>query len=121
MKKENFVTLVFGTIGGILFALGMCMCLIPAWDAFRQGVIIGVAGIFLLLAMIFVRRKMQGKRIAFSAKTAGRILLGAAGALLLGLGMCMAMVWELLLPGIAVGIVGILFLIFLIPICKGVK
>lgn len=121
MKKENFVTLIFGAIGGILFALGMCMCLITEWDAFRQGGIIGAAGILLLFAMIFVRRKIQGKRIAFSAKTAGRILLGAVGALLLGLGMCLAMAWELLLPGIAVGIMGILLLLFLIPLCKGVK
>lgn len=29
MKKKDFVTLVMSTIGGILFALGMCMGLIP--------------------------------------------------------------------------------------------
>ena len=29
MKKKNFVSLLFGTVGGILFALGMCMCLLP--------------------------------------------------------------------------------------------
>ena len=27
MKKKNFVTLILSTIGGILFALGMCMAL----------------------------------------------------------------------------------------------
>ena len=32
MKKENFVSLILGTVGGILFALGMCMCWgPPAW------------------------------------------------------------------------------------------
>ncbi len=25
MKKKNFVTLIMSTVGGILFALGMCM------------------------------------------------------------------------------------------------
>lgn len=34
MKKKNFVSLVFGTVGIILFALGMCMCLLPEWGAF---------------------------------------------------------------------------------------
>lgn len=29
MKKSNFVAMVMGTVGGILFALGMCMGLIP--------------------------------------------------------------------------------------------
>lgn len=34
MKKSNFVAMILGTIGGILFALGMCMTLIPEWNAF---------------------------------------------------------------------------------------
>lgn len=29
MKKKNFVSMIMGTIGGILFAIGMCMCLLP--------------------------------------------------------------------------------------------
>ena len=41
MKKSNFVAMILGTIGGILFALGMCMALIPEWNAFRQGVVMG--------------------------------------------------------------------------------
>lgn len=36
MKKSNFVAMILGTIGVILFALGMCMTLIPEWNAFRQ-------------------------------------------------------------------------------------
>lgn len=28
MKKENFVSMVIGAAGGILFAIGMCMCLL---------------------------------------------------------------------------------------------
>ena len=29
MSKKNFVSLILGTVGGILFALGMCMAMIP--------------------------------------------------------------------------------------------
>ncbi len=53
MKKSNFVAMILGTIGGILFALGMCMALIPEWNAFNQGIVMGViglAGIVLLLS-----------------------------------------------------------------------
>lgn len=33
MKKKNFVSMIMGTVGGILFAIGMCMCLLPQWNA----------------------------------------------------------------------------------------
>lgn len=64
MKKENFVTLILVTIGGILFAVGMCMCLLPEWNAFTQGVVVSAVGAAVLLAMLIVRRKMKGKLAA---------------------------------------------------------
>lgn len=120
MKKKNFVTLILSTVGGILFALGMCMALLPQWNAMNQGVLLGGAGLAVLLVMVLVRRKMSGKpAIAFSARAAGITLLAVAGALLLGVGMCMTMVWNMLIAGIAVGIAGILVLLGLIPAVKG--
>ena len=29
MEKKNFITLVLGTVGGLLFSIGMCMCFLP--------------------------------------------------------------------------------------------
>lgn len=123
MKKSNFVSMIIGTIGGILFAIGMCMCLLPAWNAFSQGVVVSCIGIVVLLAMLAVRRKMQGKPIIqLNGKAIGTVALGIVGALTLGVGLCMTMVWEgLMISGIAVGVVGILLLICLIPVCKGLK
>lgn len=71
MKKSNFVAMILGTIGGILFALGMCMTLIPEWNASRPGV-----------------------------------------------GMCMTMVWSNMVPGIVIGLAGIVVLLCLIPFLK---
>lgn len=123
MKKENFVTLILGAIGGILFALGMCMCLVTQWHAFIQGIVVGVIGLAVLLAMLVVRRKMQGKpAITWNAKAAGMVALGIAGALALGVGMCMTMVWDgLFALGIVIGIVGIVLLLSLFPLCKGLQ
>ena len=123
MSKKNFVTLILSTIGGILFAIGMCMCMLPEWGALTPGVVIAAAGLVVLLIMVMVRRKMEGKSIIvkISAKTVGTVLLGIAGALALGIGMCMTMIWSMLIPGIIVGIIGIVLLICLIPVVKGLK
>ena len=122
MKKKNFVSMIFGTVGGILCALGMCMCLLPQWGAFRPGVVIAAVGLAVLLAMWIVRRRMEGKpAISFSAKAVGTVALGVLGALGLGVGMCMTMVWNLMVPGIVVGIAGIVLLLCLIPVVKGLE
>ena len=123
MKKENFVTLILGTVGGILFAIGMCMCLLPEWNAFTQGVVVAAIGLIVLLVMLIVRRRMEGKpAIQITGKAVATVALSIVGALVLGVGMCMTMVWEgLMIPGIIVGVIGIVLLLCLIPLCKGLK
>ena len=122
MRKKNFVSLIMGTVGGILFALGMCMCLIPEWAAFTQGVVIAAVGLVVLLILLAVRRKMEGTPfVHLNAKAIGTVLLGIVGALVLGVGMCMVMVWNMLVWGVVIGIVGLVLLLCLIPICRGLK
>lgn len=123
MKKKNFVSMILGMIGMILFALGMCMAMLPQWNAFRQGIILGCVGLLVLLIMLLVRRKMEGKPvIEINIKTMGTALLAIIGALVLGVGMCMTMVWDgMMIQGIVVGIIGIVVLMSLIPLCKGLE
>lgn len=122
MKRSTFVAMILGVIGGILFALGMCMALISEWNAFRPGVIMGAIGIVVLLIMVFVWRKMENKApIKLSGKTIGATLIGIVGALLLGVGMCLTMVWSHMVIGIVVGIAGVVVLLCLIPFVKGLK
>ena len=59
--------------------------------------------------------------IQLNAKAVGTILFGIIAAIVLGVGMCMVMVWHITLWGIVVGIAGILLLLCLIPMCKGLK
>ena len=122
MKKKDFVTLILSTVGGILFALGMCMALLPEWNAFTPGVVVGAVGAVILLVMVMVRRKMSGKPdIVFNGRAIAITLLGVAGAIILGVGMCMTMIWDMMVAGIVVGIVGIIALLCLIPAIKGLK
>lgn len=122
MKKSTFVATILGTIGGILFALGMCMALIPEWNAMNQGIVMGVIGVAVLLIMVLVWRRMEHKEpIKISGKTIGATLIGIVGALLLGIGMCLIMVGGQMIIGIVVGVIGIVVLICLIPFIKGLK
>lgn len=120
MKKSNFVALILGTISMVLFALGMCAALLPEWNLFRQGVISGIAGIILMIVTLIVWRRMEGKEpIRLSAKTVGSVVVGILGALLLGVGMCLCMVFNHMLLGIIIGVIGIVVLLMLIPLTKG--
>jgi len=121
MKKSNFIALILGVIGGVFFALGMCMTLLPEWNMGHQGIVAGVIGAGILLADLFIWRRMEGKEpIKVSPKTIGTVVVGIVGALLLGVGMCFTMVFGKMVLGIVVGIVGIVVLLMLIPLVKGI-
>jgi len=121
MKKKDFVTLIVGVVGGLLFSLGLCMALLPEWNAFMPGVICTGIGFVTLLVLIALRCGKSGRKLHINWKLTGKIAYGVLSALVLGAGMCMILVWQLLLPGIAVGIVGIVMLLFLIPMFVGLK
>ena len=122
MKKSNFVAMILGTIGTVFFALGMCMALIEEWSMRNQGTACGVAGLVILLITLIVWRKMEGKApIRPSGKNIGTVILAVFGALLLGVGMSLTMVFGKLILGIVIGLVGIVALLMLIPLTKGLK
>lgn len=122
MKKSNFVAMILGTIGMVFFALGMCMTLIEEWGMFRQGIVAGVVGLVILLITLLVWRRMEGKEpIKLSGKTVGTVVLAIFGALLLGAGMCFSMVFGKMVLGVVIGLVGIVALLMLIPLTKGLK
>ncbi len=120
MKKSNFIALLLGTVSGLLFALGMCMALLPEWGAFLPGVVLGGAGLILAVITWCIWRKMEHKApLKISGKVLLRIAVGVLGALALGVGMCLCMVWQQMIWGIVVGIAGIAILLCLIPLIKG--
>ena len=122
MKKSSFVAKMLGTVSGVLFSLGMCMALLPEWNAFKQGIVFGAVGIVLGLITLIVWRKMENKA---PIKLNGRMILitafGILGALTLGVGMCFCLVWEKFVIGTIIGLAGILLLLMLIPMTKGLK
>lgn len=122
MKKSSFFAFVLGTVSGVFFAIGMCMALLPQWNAFKQGIGMGCSGLVLALITLIVWRRMEHKEpIHITGKMILIILLGVLGALGLGVGMCLTMVWSHIISGIVVGLIGIVLLLSLLPVCKGLR
>lgn len=122
MKKSSFIALVMGTISGVLFALGMCMALLPEWNAFWEGVIFGGVGLVLGVITLLVWCKLENKKLPkMNGKNVFRIVYAVVAVLILGAGMCLCLVWQQFIWGTLVGLLGIVMLIALIPMIKGVK
>lgn len=122
MKKSSFMAMMFGTVSGMLFALGMCMVMIPEWGAFRPGVVLGCVGLVLGLITILAWRRMEHKEpVRLSGRALLLVLFGVIGALALGVGMCYCMVWNSMVKGIVIGLGGILALLCLVPLGKGIR
>lgn len=122
MKKSSFIALLLGTVSGVLFALGMCMALLPEWKAFWEGVVFGGVGVILGLITLIIWCRLEHKKLpAMNGKNIFRMIYAVVAVLVLGLGICMCLVWQQFVWGTLVGILGIVMLIALIPMIKGIK
>ena len=122
MKKSSFVALIMGTVSGVLFALGMCMSLLPEWNSFMEGIVFGGTGLLLGIITLLIWCKMENKPMPkFSGKNVLRAIYATISVLVLGVGMCLCLVWQHIVWGTLVGLLGIIMLIALIPMIKGIK
>ena len=128
MKKETLLEIIFGSIGGIVFAFGMCMCLIPEWDLFKVGVVAGIIGFVVLLCIIPIHRKANPRKIVKRKTDWGLVLtwtVGVVGALIMGFGMSKVMVGTPekmdIIIGMVTGVVGLLVCVLNYPIYSYLK
>ena len=122
MKKETLYEIILGTIGGLIFAIGMCMCLIPEWGMFRTGITVSVIGFTILLCIIPVYKKSHPKKERKPVNW-GIVLtwvIGVGGALIMGFGMSKIMVGEAtqmdMIVGMITGVVGLIICVLNYPI-----
>lgn len=119
MKKSNLTALFMGTTGTLCMGIGMSMALVEEWNLFRQGIVVGVIGILMLLLTVFVWRRMEHKpKLHPSVKVVETVALSIVGCITLGIGMSLCLRFDHIPSGIVVGIVGILLLLLLIPLVK---
>lgn len=87
LKNLNFFVLL--NLGLVLTAVGIVYFKNPNHFAFG-----GTSGLSILLADLIIWCRMEGKEpIHLSGKTLGTVALAVVGALLLGVGMCLSMVF----------------------------
>ena len=127
MKRETLLEIILGTIGGLIFSIGMCMCLIPEWNAITAGVIIAIVGFIILLGIIPIYRSTHPKK---ASKPIGWALLtpwivGVVGSLIMGFGMSRIMVGEAstadMVVGLITGVVGLIICVLNWPIYAYIK
>lgn len=128
MKKETLLEIILGTIGGLIFALGMCMGLIPEWDLLKEGIIVGIIGFIILLCIIPIYRKNHPKTKVNKKTDWGIIatwIIGVVGSLVMGYGMSKVMVGEAdktdMIIGMITGIIGLIICVLNYPIYSYIK
>jgi len=128
MKKETLIEIILGTMGGLIFAIGMCMCLIPEWELFTAGVVVTIIGFVILLCIIPVYRKEHPKKVSNKKTDWGLVLtwmIGVIGALIMGFGMSKIMVGSPekmdMIIGMITGVFGLLICVLNYPIYSYLK
>ena len=128
MKKETLLEIILGTIGGLIFAIGMCMCLILEWNLFTAGVVVAIIGFIVLLCIIPVYRKEHPKKVSNKKINWGLVLtwiIGVVGALIMGFGMSKIMVGSPekmdMIIGMITGVVGLLICVLNYPVYSYLK
>ena len=129
MKKETLYEIILGTIGGLIFAIGMCMCLIPEWNVFRTGVTVAVIGFVILLCIIPVYKSSHPKKLKEKKPVNWGIVLtwivGVVGSLIMGFGMSKVMVGNAsqsdMIVGLITGVVGLVICVLNYPVYAYIK
>ena len=123
MKKKTLVKIILGTVGGLVFSLGLCCCLLPEWNLVGFGVGFAVGGGVLLTILLIYHlatREWKPRTEPLNVKAILAWIIGIAGALLMGFGMSKVMVGEPgqsdMILGILFGIVGLLVDILVFPV-----
>ena len=127
MKKETLLEIILGTVGGLVFAIGMCMCLVTEWNMLKVGVGVSIIGFLILLGIIPVYRKShpKKKRGPINWGLVLTFIVGIVGSLIMGYGMSKVMIEGAtksdMIVGIITGIVGLIICVLNYPVYSYIK
>lgn len=127
MTKETLIEIILGTIGSLILAFGMCMCLVTDWNLLTTGIIASIIGALILISMIPIYRKQHPKKEKKQEdwKIIITWLIGIIGFLIMGYGMSIVMIENEIgkdfLIGIIISVIGLLICVLNYPIYSYIK
>ena len=128
MEKKTLVKIILGTVGGLVFALGMCCCFLPEWNLFSFGVGMAIGGGVLLAILLIYHlttREWKPRTEPLNVKAIVAWAIGIVATLVMGFGMSKVMIGEPsqvdMIIGMVCGIVGLLVDILIFPVYSYLK
>lgn len=129
MKKETLLEIILGTIGGLVFSVGMCMCLVEKWNMLKGGIITSIIGFVILLLIIPVYKSAHPKTVKTKKNIDWGIVatwvIGVIGSLIMGFGMSKVMVEGVseidFIIGLITGVTGLIICVLNYPIYSYIK
>jgi len=126
MKKNTLITIILGTIGGLITLIGMCMCLVEEWNLLKPGIVTGVIGLLILFCIYPIYRKNHPKeKKEVNGSLIVAIVIGILGSLVMGFGMSKCLIPDQeqtqMILGLVFGIAGLLICVLDYPIYAYIK
>ena len=123
MEKKTLIKIILGTVGGLVFSLGLCCCLLPEWNLFGFGVGLAIGGgvlLAILLIYYLATREWKPRTAPLNIKAIIAWVIGIIATLVMGFGMSKVMIGEPsqtdMVIGMGCGIVGLLVDILIFPV-----
>lgn len=121
MKKSDFIVLISYTLSLLVLALGICLYTLPGWGMPTLGLPLSILGLILVGLTWISQRRMTGKGIPkVNLKLTAKVLYSLLALLVFGGGFALVTSGNFLV-GVALGLIGLVMVIGMIPVLIGLK
>ena len=121
MKKSDFIVLISYTLSLLVLALGICLYTLPGWGMPTLGLPLSILGLILVGLTWISQRRMTGKGIPkVNLKLTAKVLYSLLALLVFGGGFALVTSGNFLV-GVALGLIGLVMVIEMIPVLIGLK
>lgn len=121
MKKSDFIVLISYTLSLLVLALGICLYTLPGWGMPTLGLPLSILGLILVGLTWVSQRRMTGKGIPkVNLKLTAKVLYSLLALLVFGGGFALVTSGNFLV-GVALGLIGLVMIIGMIPVLIGLK
>lgn len=121
MKKSDFMVLVSYTFSLLVLALGICLYTLPGWGMPTLGLPLSILGLLLVGLTWVSQRRLAGKEVPrVNLKVTAKVLYSLVALLVFGGGFALVTAGNFLV-GLALGLVGLIMILGMIPVLVGLK